>query len=303
MLSDPSSDAREAAASALRQLGWKPSTKEDLARFEIALGNTPAAVSIGEAAVDPLLADLTHETSFHRRAAAEALRELNDPRKIAPLLEALKDSDPTVRVSTIHSLGSVASEHVMAEILKLFRDRDPHVRLAAAQVMARRNDSPPAHFMCLLEDKSFEVRLAAVQFLGRIRNPQVAELLLPLLSDTDVDVRQATAAALGTLGNPSAIEALVISLTDEDKMVRRAAERSLDQLDPTWTGSAAAQHARAQLEGLADSRPPWVRSDILQVLSRIPAPDLPAPDAAGFETAFSEEGPTMFVESHGEPPR
>ena len=59
-----------------------------------------------------------------------------------------------------------------------------------------------------------------MQFLGRIRDPQIAEALLPLLADPDSDVRRAVAQALGTMGEPAAIEALVLTLTDEERAVR-----------------------------------------------------------------------------------
>src|SRR5215468_7833844 len=41
-LRDPDAAVRIAAAGALRTIGWKPATREELAWFEIALGNTPA---------------------------------------------------------------------------------------------------------------------------------------------------------------------------------------------------------------------------------------------------------------------
>ena len=276
-LKDADPAVRTAAAVALRALGWKASTKEELARYEIALGNTPGTSSLGEAAVNPLVAELRNETSFYRRAAAEALKELNDPRKVGPLIEALKDPDSTVRATALHSLQFVTSEEVTGEILRLFRDSDSNVRLAAAQVMSRRADAAPTHFLGLLEDKSFELRLVAVQFLSRIRNPHIAEVLLPRLSDPDIDVRQETAAALGSMGNSSVIESLVLCLADEDRLVRKAAERSLDQIDPAWTESSAARIARPQLEALLDVRPGWVRPEIQQILARLPAPAC-APD-------------------------
>src|SRR5439155_11427394 len=96
---------RAAAAGALRRLAWKPSTREEQALFEIALGNTRAAAFAGEAALQPLVTELKHDTSFQRRAAAEALANVNDPRRIQPLLAAARDPDATVRVSAIHALG------------------------------------------------------------------------------------------------------------------------------------------------------------------------------------------------------
>ena len=91
VLSDSCPDVRSAAAGALRCLNWNPETPEDVARFEIAVGNARAAAFAGNAAVTSLVGELKADTSFHRRAAAEALKDVADPRRICPLLEALKD--------------------------------------------------------------------------------------------------------------------------------------------------------------------------------------------------------------------
>jgi HEAT repeat protein len=272
-LRDPDAAVRAAAAGALRALAWRPSTSEESARFEIALGNTTASSSVGEMTVDPI--EPRQDTAFLRRAAAEARKERDDPRRIKLLLASLQDSDPTVRASAVHDLGHLTDESVTRELLNLFRDRDSHVRHAAAQVLAKRNDSPPGHFLGLLGDTDGEVRLVAVQFLGRIRHPQIAQVLLPLLSDSQVDVRQAAAAALGQIGNASSLESLIVTLTDEDPLVRQAAEQALSQIDSEWVRSEAARDARARLEQLVNDRPPEMRLIILQLLEILPAAGSP----------------------------
>jgi HEAT repeat protein len=195
-LRDADAAVRIAAAGALRSLGWRPSTREELAWFEIDLGNTPAAVSAGYVPEQPAAVS-NQDTAFYRRMAAEALKEKTDPQRIKSLLADLRGNNLLARVSAVHDLGQASDPHIAQVLLELFRDRDPEVRLAAAQVLARRDDSPPAHFLGLLRDTSLEVRLAAVQFLGRIRHEQIAEVLSPLLSDPSLEVRQATALALG----------------------------------------------------------------------------------------------------------
>ena len=231
-LRDPDAAVRIAAAGALRTIGWKPATREELAWFEIALGNTPAAVSAGNGPAETFNTEPGQDTAFHRRLAAEVLREKNDPARINVLLAALRGNDLLSRVSAVHDLGEINDPRITQEILKLFRDRDPEVRLVAAQTLAGRDDSPPASFVGLLQDESYEVRLAAVQFLGRICHQQIVEVLVPLLSDENVLVRQATARALGLIGKASAIEALLVSLGDEDEHMRYTVEQALEQIDP-----------------------------------------------------------------------
>jgi len=231
-LRDPDAAVRIAAAGALRTIGWKPATREELAWFEIALGNTPAAMSAGNGPGEAFNTEPGQDTAFHRRMAAELLREKNDPVRINALLAAVRGNDSLARVSAVHDLGEIKDPWITQELLKLFRDRDAEVRLVAAQTLAGRDDLPPADFVGLLQDKSYEVRLAAVQILGRIRHQQIVEVLVPLLSDENVLVRQATAMALGHIGQASAIEALLVSLGDEDEHMRYAVEQALEQIDP-----------------------------------------------------------------------
>gem|GEM_PF-1766723 len=219
-LRDPDAAVRSAAAGALRAIGWKPTTREESAWFEITLGNISGAASTNVPPPNARFSEPNQDTTFYRRLAAAELKERNDPRTISSLLVALRGTDLLARVSAVHDLGQVNDPQITKELLTLFRDPDPEVRLAAAQVLARSDDSPPAHFLGLLLDPSPEVRLATVQFFGRIHAPQIAEVLVPLLSDPSLQVRQATAAAIRFVGNTSAIGDLVDSLADRNSQLR-----------------------------------------------------------------------------------
>jgi HEAT repeat protein len=197
-LSDPDAAVRVAAAGSLRSLGWKPSTREELARFEIALGHTPDAMSTNNAPAAPAN-EPNQDTTFHRRMAAEMLKASTDPARIISLLADLRGNNLLARVSAVHDLGQLNDPRITEELLKLFRHPDPETRLVAAQVLAERGDSRPAHFLGLLQDASEEVRLTAVKFLGRVPHEQIVPVLAPLLSDPSVLVRDAAASAIGQI--------------------------------------------------------------------------------------------------------
>jgi HEAT repeat protein len=246
-LKDPEASVRSAAASALRALGWRPSTHEEAARFDIALGNTPDPVA---AALPQPEASTESNTAFSRRMQAELLKERNDPARIRTLLAAAFGSDLLARVSAIHDLGQVTAPGVSQALPRLLRDPEPEVRLAAAQALVDRDDTLPAHFVGLLQDSSPDVRLVAVRFFARVPNHQVTHILLPLLADPVANVRQATATTIGFDGNSAAIEDLVVALMDEDIQVRRVAQESLERIDRNWWCSAGAVAARRRLQAL-----------------------------------------------------
>ena len=267
-LRDPESSVRTAAAGALRSLGWRPSTNEEAARFDIALGNTPDPLSAP--AIQP--AHSTESTTeFHRRMSAEALKERDSPARISALLAAAFGNDLLARISAIHDLGQVASTVVSGELPKFLRNPEPEVRLAAAQALANRDDTSPSHFVGLLQDSSHEVRLVAVRFFARVPNQQITHILLPLLADPVASVRQATATTVGFDGNTAAIEGLVVALMDDDDQVFRAAHESLGRIDPNWLRSPGARTARHRLQALLPLCPSLDLERLRQLLQAIDA--------------------------------
>ena len=265
-LKDPEPSVRRAAASALRGIGWRPSTHEEAARFDIALGNTPDALAAPTPQPDPSESN----TTFTRRMQAELLKERNDPVRVSTLLTAAFGTDLLARLAAIHELGQVNSPAVSQGLPRLLRDRDAEVRLAAAQTLAQRHDTLPASFVGLLQDSSPDVRLTAVRFFARVPNHQVTHILLPLLTDPVANIREATATIIGFDGNIAAIEGLVVALMDDDEHVRRVAQESLDRIDQNWLHSTGAAAARQHLQAL-QTCPPVDQERLHQLLEAIGA--------------------------------
>ena len=247
---DTDLSVRRAAAGALRALGWRPSTREEAALYDIALGNTRAAISSPTMPMESPAEEPSQDTAFHRRMRAETLKERDDPARIASLITAARSDDLLARISAIHDLGEVNNAAMTEELPRHLRDPEKEVRLAAAQALAARTDTQPAHLLGLLEDSSYEVRLVAVRFFARVPSQQIAQVLLPMLSDPVPEVREAAATTIGFIGDTAAIEDLVMALTDDDARVSRAAHQSLNQIDPNWLASDGASRARPRLESL-----------------------------------------------------
>lgn len=65
-----------------------------------------------------------------------------------------------------------------------------------------------------------EVRLFAIEVLGKLKDPRAVEPLIPVLNDKNVDVRMLAAEVLGEMGDPRAVEFLTNSLRDKKPEVR-----------------------------------------------------------------------------------
>ncbi|NUO81103.1 HEAT repeat domain-containing protein [candidate division KSB1 bacterium] len=95
------------------------------------------------------------------------------------------------------------------------------------------------HFLTLLESEDGDVRMYAVEMLGKIGSERVVEPLLHALKDDDHDVRWYVALSLGKIGGEHIVDALLGILQDEDDDLRNSAvnmlgdigcERSIDAL-------------------------------------------------------------------------
>ena len=83
-----------------------------------------------------------------RRKAFQALAELGDERDTPLLLRALKDSDSSVRLEAIYSLESrsrlATAGWISAPLVEAMRDDDPTIRQAAVRLLGRSERSTAA---------------------------------------------------------------------------------------------------------------------------------------------------------------
>ena len=103
-------------------------------------------------------------------------------------------------------------------------------RLAVVQKLAESGDESIEPLTFALKDKEAEVRLAAVQALGKLQNRRAVEPLMQSLQDVAPSVRAAAVESLGQLGDPAVVNWLVGLLRDNDAVVRASASRSLERL-------------------------------------------------------------------------
>jgi HEAT repeat protein len=118
-----------------------------------------------------------------RRAAANALILIPDPRAAEPLTAALRDSDALVRQNAALALGELQGprpeyEATVDPLVAALADTSPSVRAMAASALGRRKDgrAVPA-LIALLDDGDDAVRTVATAVLASFDDARAREAL------------------------------------------------------------------------------------------------------------------------------
>lgn len=179
-------------------------------------------------AIEALTAALQAAHSRVRRAAAEALGTLRDPRAAEPLVARLRDEHSEVRDAVwgaLLKLGSAAVE----PLINALKSDDSWVRMRVVLLLGDLADERAVEPLesVLTSDQDASVRGDAARILGQLRDSRAVEPLTAALHDTDGQVRREAVEALGDLADSRATEGLVAALEDEDVDVSFGAAESL----------------------------------------------------------------------------
>ena len=91
--------------------------------------------SMGEVAVDKLIAEFENASGKDKRFLAFALKETENPKVIPYFVQAIDDEDFGVRKVAVRSLGELQANDEIDSIAKSLEDGDWGVRLAAIQAL------------------------------------------------------------------------------------------------------------------------------------------------------------------------
>lgn len=232
LLDDANPNVRESAVKIAGYFGYPQCTARVLARCSdpseavrrAAVEHLPFFED--PAAVPALIHALASDTPPVRAAAAGALAHVDPDQAIPPLAAALGDADPWVRYFALRSLGDLGRPGVTPVVLDLVR-RDPagQVRLAAIDVLGRLNAAGATAVLeplTMLEER--DLARAAIRGLGHLDDPAAQPILERLLRAGETWRRLEAVRAVGARGGPKAVPALEwIAAADDDPEIVAAA--------------------------------------------------------------------------------
>lgn len=214
-----------------------------------------------------------------RRVVAQAIRDLNHREALAALLTQLEqEREPDVRIAIAGALAPIGDPSAVPQLVAMLNvtQNPPDVAAAAAQALGRlarvlrQTDPKTADFVVermralvinpqLRSPGGDDVRVAAIDALAALQDPQLLQTASDLLSEQagePLPVRQAALRALRELGNPEANAPLMRVLSDErDASLRLLA---LDALARTagfeLAGLLLERSGRAEIDELVRDR-------------------------------------------------
>jgi HEAT repeat protein/beta-lactamase regulating signal transducer with metallopeptidase domain len=181
------------------------------------------------------------EQAAEQAKAEDAKRAAADPRMVAALTAALKDSDKEVRETAMHALIQLRDPSIFEPLVQALKDPSPDVREQAAHGLSQLRDKRAVEpLIGALKDSNASVRESAVHALSQLRDPRAVEGLIAALKDENPSVREQAAHALGQIRDPRAVDPLIATLKDANGDVREQAVHALSQLRDKRAASALA---------------------------------------------------------------
>ena len=166
-----------------------------------------------------------------RETALHALVQLRDPSIFDPLIQALSDPTPDVRQQAAFGLGQLRDRRAVEPLVNALKDQNADVRQQAAFALGQIRDRAAVPGLSgALKDADDDVRQQAVFALGQIRDPSTVDAITIAVRDAKADVRQQAVFALGQIRDRRAVEPLISALKDTDADVRQQAAFALGQI-------------------------------------------------------------------------
>ena len=192
-----------------------------------------------------------------RLAAVRALAQLNEPRGLRLLLNAIEKGNRWIGSSIIEAITGIGPEITLEIVPRLKATPNIKARLLYIQLCGLRQITEALEpLLWLLREPDKETRISAARALGQIGDISAVKSLIISLDDESWEVRAQAAKVLGALGDKQAVGKLKQVLADDNWWVRHNAADALYRLgeegiealrETSSSGEGAPRAAAAQV--------------------------------------------------------
>ncbi len=193
--------------------------------------------------IEPLIVALNDEDERIRQKAASVFVALFENKEgvvfkknpaIKPLLSAMNDNVPMVRIEVIKALGLIKDSQFNSYLIKALSDNDDGVKQMAIKVLNSMGDKKALPYLeNAMRDKNYEVRKEAVKAFSVLKGHESIPYLVNMLKDSNIEVKRQALISLGRFTDRNSVDVLlgVIKNGNEDKHVRLSAISSLVKIN------------------------------------------------------------------------
>nr|WP_319373145.1 HEAT repeat domain-containing protein [uncultured Methanobacterium sp.] len=171
-----------------------------------------ALEKIGEPSVKPLIENLNHISWSTQNATEKELIEIIKPllKYIIPFLE---DPDQHMRKATVHALKVIEDPSTVEPLIKILKDQYLDIRRDAVLALGKIKDPKAVpHLIKYLKDEDYIIKSGVITALGMIKDPDAVEPLIEILNDAN---GLKTIKVLGEIGDQRAVKPLVNLILQE----------------------------------------------------------------------------------------
>lgn len=218
------------AAGFLTDLTLLPNVLDELDNPYLQRDAFSAASHFGCAAVPHLIRRLNASSSLQQKLLlVQLLAATASPEAVVPLLSQAREEDLQLRSEALTALGQVEDPRALQELVDALRSGDSAVQEVAIKsvrtLTRRRQDlrkQASASGASLVQSDEGPIRRAGYALLAEGLSPNDVEPLLPGLADGEAEVRQACVTLVGQKAGGRAFAHLLPLLDDKNARVRRA---------------------------------------------------------------------------------
>ncbi|OPX98293.1 MAG: putative lyase [Syntrophorhabdus sp. PtaU1.Bin002] len=209
--------------------------------------------------------------AVHRKNTSHRINK----RKLADLVQTLRNGDEFEREKAIEYLGSHPSKAVVECVVPLLKETNTAIRMAVLEIIKATGHTHTGAVVGLLEDENEDIRVYACELLGSMKMVDTLPDLIRCLAEENQNVRNAAAVALGEFEDERAVTALLNALHDDQWIVFSAIyslgkTRHRSAIEPLFDlfRNGEEEISMAACEVLLDFEDPSVPDSVCEILKK-----------------------------------